>query len=147
LKELVIDYTRKIAADIQTFLLPAVYGLCGGLAAVAFQSAVNIVFSILWLVPSQQMGHGAFAFFSLLTILVTSVSATLILIFVSRAASGSGIPQVMVAYWRDFGFLPPQVVIAKFFAGVLCPRSWSFLPQLLTSRVIWPVSNDESNHD
>jgi CIC family chloride channel protein len=119
LKELVIDYIRRVAADFRTFLLPAVYGLCGGLAAVAFQSVVNIVFSILWEVPSQQMGHGTFAFFSLLTILVTSVSATLILVFVSRAAAGSGIPQVMVAYWRDFGFLPVKVVIAKFFAGVL----------------------------
>jgi chloride channel protein, CIC family len=65
------------------------------------------------------MGHGTFAFFSFLTILVTSVSATLIVIFVSRAASGSGIPQVMVAYWRDFGFMPAKVVIAKFFGGVL----------------------------
>ena len=119
MRKLVINFTRTAAADIQRFLLPAVYGLCGGLAAVAFQSAVNIVFSILWEVPSQQMGPGTFAFFSLLTILLTSVSATLILIFVSLAASGSGVPQVMVAYWRDFGFLPVKVVIAKFFAGVL----------------------------
>src|ERR1700742_1097224 len=101
------------------FLLPAVYGLSGGLAAVAFQSALNLTFSILWEVPSQQMGHGTFAFFSLLTIVVTSISASLMLVFVSCAASGSGIPQVMVAYWRDFGFMPAKVVVAKFFAGVL----------------------------
>ena len=65
------------------------------------------------------MGHGTFAFFSLLTIVVTAISASLILMFVSCAASGSGIPQVMVAYWKDFGFMPAKVVIAKFFAGVL----------------------------
>ena len=91
----------------------------GGLAAVAFQSALNVVFSILWEVPSQQMQPGAFALFSLATILATAIVAGLILMFVSRAASGSGIPQVMVAYWRDFGFMPANVVIAKFFAGVL----------------------------
>jgi CIC family chloride channel protein len=119
LRELVIAYIRKIAVDIRGFLLPAVYGLCGGLAAVAFQSALNLTFSILWEVPSRQMGHGTFAFFSLLTIVATSISASLILMFVSCAASGSGIPQVMVAYWRDFGFMPAKVVVAKFFAGIL----------------------------
>jgi chloride channel protein, CIC family len=119
LKELVIDYIRRVAADIQRFLLPAVYGLCGGLAAASFQSALNITFSTLWEVPSQQMGHCTFAFFSLLTIVVTSISASLILIFLSCAAAGSGIPQVMVAYWRDFGSMPAKVVIAKFFAGIL----------------------------
>src|SRR6201994_688438 len=101
------------------FLLPAVYGLCGGLAAVAFQSALNLTFSLLWGVASRPTGHGTFVFFSLLTIVVTSISASLILMFVSCAASGSGIPQVMVAYWRDFGFMPAKVVLAKFFAGVL----------------------------
>jgi chloride channel protein, CIC family len=114
-----IDYIRKIAVDFRGFLLPAVYGLCGGLAAVAFQSALNITFSTLWQVPSQQMEHGTFALFSLFTIVGTSISASLILMFVSCAASGSGIPQVMVAYWRDFGFMPAKVVLAKFFGGVL----------------------------
>jgi len=119
LRELVIDSIRKVATAIRAFLLPAIYGLCGGLAAVAFQSALNITFSTLWEVPSQQMGHGTFAFFSLLTLVVTSISASLILIFVSCAAGGSGVPQVMVAYWRDFGCMPAKVVIAKFFAGIL----------------------------
>jgi CIC family chloride channel protein len=119
LKESVTHYIREIAVDIRGFLLPAVYGLCGGLAAVAFQSALNITFSTLWQVPSQQMGHSTFAFLSLLTMVVTSISASLILMFVSCAASGSGIPQVMVAYWKDFGCMPAKVVIAKFFAGVL----------------------------
>jgi len=78
-----------------------------------------MVFSILWEVPSQQMQPGRFAVFSLATILVTTIAASLILIFVSRAAAGSGIPQVKVAYWRDFGVMPAKVIVAKFFAGVL----------------------------
>jgi chloride channel protein, CIC family len=119
LRELVIDSTQKAVTVIRGFLFPAVYGLCGGLAAVAFQSALNITFSTLWEMPSQQMGHGTFAFFSLSTIVVTSICAGLILKFVSRGAAGSGIPQVMVAYWRDFGFIPGKVVVAKFLAGVL----------------------------
>ena len=65
------------------------------------------------------MSPGAFGFFSLATIVAASIAAGLMLKFISRAAAGSGIPQVMVAYWRDFGFIPGRVVVAKFFAGVL----------------------------
>jgi hypothetical protein len=38
---------------------------------------------------------------------------------VSRDAAGSGIPQLKIAFWRDFGFLPMKVAVAKFFAGVI----------------------------
>jgi chloride channel protein, CIC family len=119
LRKLFIAHVRQVPATFRTILLPAVYGLFGGLAAVAFQKAVTIVFSILWEIPSQQMRPGTFTVFSLATILVTSIIAGLILIFVSREAAGSGIPQVKVAYWKDFGFMPAKVVIAKFVAGVL----------------------------
>ena len=37
----------------------------------------------------------------------------------SKEAAGSGIPQVKAAFWRDFGYLPFRVVVAKFFAGVI----------------------------
>jgi chloride channel protein, CIC family len=114
-----MDHVRKVAGEVRTILLPAVYGLFGGLAAVAFQSVVNALFSIFWETPSQLMRPGTFACFSLATIVVASILAGLTLMFVSRAASGSGIPQVMVAYWRDFGFMPAKVVIAKFCAGGL----------------------------
>jgi CIC family chloride channel protein len=113
------DYIRKLPIDLRTYLLPFIYGLFGGLAAVAFQKGVSIIFSMFWEKPSQQMPPGAFAFFSLATILAASIIAGLILAFVSRDAAGSGIPQVKVAFWRDFGFMPAKVVIAKFFAGAI----------------------------
>jgi CIC family chloride channel protein len=119
LRNLLTDYVRKVPADLRTILLPFVYGLFGGLAAVAFQKGASIMFSIFWEIPSQQMQRGAFAFFSLATILVASIIAGLLLTFVSRDAAGSGIPQVKVAFWRDFGFMPAKVVIAKFFAGAI----------------------------
>ena len=119
LKDLLVAHLRQFLAVFWTILLPAVYGLFGGLAAVAFQRAVSIVFSMLWEIPSQQMRPGSFTVFSLATILVTSIIAGFILTFVSREAAGSGIPQVKVAYWKDFGFMPAKVVIAKFVASVL----------------------------
>src|SRR4029077_16619172 len=69
--------------------------------------------------PSQQMPPGTFTLFSLAAILAASIIAGLILTFVSRDAAGSGIPQAKVAFWRDFGFMPARVVIAKFFAGAI----------------------------
>jgi hypothetical protein len=65
------------------------------------------------------MPLGTFALFSLATILAASIIAGLILTFVSRDAAESGIPQVKVASWRDFGFVPARVVVAKFFAGAI----------------------------
>src|SRR6516225_9040383 len=106
LRNLLIDYVRKVPTDLRTILLPFGYGLFGGLAAVAFQKGASIIFSTFWEIPCQQMQRGAFAFFSLATILAASIIAGLILTFVSRDAAGSGIPQVKVAFWRDFGFMP-----------------------------------------
>ena len=119
MRNLFADYIRKLPIDLRIYLLPFIYGLFGGLAAVAFQKWASIIFSMFWEKPSQQMPPGAFAFFSLATILAASIIAGLILAFVSRDAAGSGIPQVKVAFWRDFGFMPAKVVIAKFFAGAI----------------------------
>ena len=113
------DYVRKLPIDLRTYILPFIYGLFGGLAAVAFQKLASILFSMLWEKPSQQMPPGTFALFSLAAILAASIIAGLILTFVSRDAAGSGIPQAKVAFWRDFGFMPARVVIAKFFAGAI----------------------------
>src|SRR5271169_5737951 len=117
LRNLFADYVRKLPIDLRTYILPFIYGLFGGLAAVAFQKLVSILFSVFWEMPSQQMPSGTFTLFSLATILAASIIAGLILTFVSRDAAGSGIPQAKVAFWRDFGFMPARVVIAKFFAG------------------------------
>ena len=119
LRNLLIDCVRKVPGDLRTVLFPSIDGLFGGLAAVAFQKTVSIVFSIFWEMPSQQMQPGAFALLSLTTILMASIIAGLILTFLSREAAGSGIPQVKVAFWRDLGSVPAKVGIAKFFAGAL----------------------------
>jgi chloride channel protein, CIC family len=119
LRNLLAGYVRKLPSNLRTYLLPFIYGLLGGLAAVAFQRAASILFTLFWERPAQQMLPGNFALFSLATILAASIIAGLILTFVSRDAAGSGIPQVKVAFWRDFGFIPARVVIAKFFAGAI----------------------------
>ena len=119
MRNVLADYVRKLPIDLRTYILPLIYGLFGGLAAVAFQKLASILFSIFWEMSSQWMPPGTFALFSLAVILSASIIAGLILTFVSRDAAGSGIPQAKVAFWRDFGFMPARVVIAKFFAGAI----------------------------
>jgi CIC family chloride channel protein len=119
LRNFLAAYVRKLPIDVRTYLLPFIYGLLGGLAAVAFQRVVGVMFSIFWEKPSQQMAPDRFMFFSLATILTASIVAGLILTILSRDAAGSGIPQVKVAFWRDFGFMPARVVVAKFLASAI----------------------------
>ena len=119
LRNLLADHVQRLPVDLRTYIFPLVYGLFGGLAAVAFQKGTSVIFAFFWEKPSQQMPPSTFALFSLATILTASIIAGLILTFVSRDAAGSGVPQVKVAFWRDFGFVPARVVIAKFFAGVI----------------------------
>jgi chloride channel protein, CIC family len=119
LRKLFAAYTRKIPIELRTYLLAVIYGLFGGLAAVAFQKGASVIFAMFWERPSGQMPAGSFAFVSLATILAASIIAGLILTFVSPDAAGSGIPQVKIAFWRDFGFMPAKVVLAKFLAGAI----------------------------
>jgi CIC family chloride channel protein len=111
-------YLRAIPIDLQGYFRPFLYGLAGGSAAVAFQLGIKILEWFWWTQPSQ-LAIGSFVLISAATILGTSLASGLILTFVSRDAAGSGIPQLKIAFWRDFGYLPIKVAIAKFLAGVI----------------------------
>ena len=74
--------------------LTCVYGLAAGLAAVAFQVAMNALYKLTFAVG----------------FLLTQYAPE---------ASGSGIPQLKLAFWKDFGFVPWRLVWVKFVAGVL----------------------------
>ena len=111
-------YLRSIPIDLRAYVRPCLYGLVGGLAAVAFQLGIKLLEWIFW-TRLAHLATGYFVLISLGTILSTSFVAGLILTFVSREAAGSGIPQLKIAFWRDFGYLPVRVAFAKFFAGVI----------------------------
>jgi H+/Cl- antiporter ClcA len=93
-------------------------GLVGGFSAVAFLVLSQIHFRWLWIEPSHSLGW-SFIPISLAAIVSTALIAGFILTYVSREAAGSGIPQVKAAFWRDFGYLPFRVVLAKFFGCVI----------------------------
>jgi chloride channel protein, CIC family len=104
--------------DLRSYYQPFIYGLVGGLSAVAFQVLSQILFRWLWIEPSHSLGW-SFIPISLAAIVSTALIAGFILTYVSKEAAGSGIPQVKAAFWRDFGYLPFRVVLAKFFGCVI----------------------------
>lgn len=88
------------------------------LAAVAFQLAINWIYRRLYLVPSSG-AFWPFAWTSLAVIVVSSLIVGWLLNSFSPEAAGSGIPQVKLSYWKEFGFAPRRIAWIKFIAGVV----------------------------
>ncbi|MBV8587296.1 MAG: chloride channel protein [Verrucomicrobia bacterium] len=107
-----------IPLDARLYLQPIAYGLVGGLAAVAFQEAIQLCTRFYWQ-PLRKVPLPTFAVSSFVVMLVASFLSALILKYVSPDAAGSGIPQIKVAFWQNFGFVRLRAAIAKFFAGAL----------------------------
>ncbi len=100
------------------FIEAVIYGLCAGLAVVVFEESINLMYHHV-LAPMAQWSTGAFLLGSLLLIVGTSLVAGFLLSIYAPEAAGSGIPQLKVAFWKDFGYVPFRVVWVKLIAGVL----------------------------
>jgi chloride channel protein, CIC family len=118
IRNFLIRCKAALPSDLRTYYQPFIYGLAGGLSAVAFQVCTQTIFRWLWVGPSQSLGL-SFIPISFGAIIGTALVAGFILTYVSKEAAGSGVPQVKVAFWRDFGFLPFRVIFAKFFGCVI----------------------------
>jgi CIC family chloride channel protein len=78
--------------------------------------------NLLYQFTFVSFSHRSTTFFllaSLATILSTSLAVGFLLTKFAPDASGSGIPQLKLAFWKDFGVVPWRVVWVKFVAGVL----------------------------
>lgn len=111
-------FAQKLPGESPPIFLTCVYGLGAGLAAVAFQAAMNGLYR-LSLVNLSHQSRTVFLIGSFGVIVTTSLLVGYLLNSYCRAASGSGIPQLKVAFWKDFGVVPWRVVWVKFVAGVL----------------------------
>jgi CIC family chloride channel protein len=110
--------TGHLPKRAHTILLTCIFGLAAGLAAVVFQQVINLLFDFAFVRQSQRP-FWEFALISLAVILSTSLLAGWLLSRFCREAAGSGIPQMKIAFWKDFGFVSWRVVWVKFLAGVL----------------------------
>jgi chloride channel protein, CIC family len=95
-----------------------VYGLVASLAAVAFQLALNWLYARCYRIPAAG-NLSRFALLSLGVIIVTSLIAGWLMFAFCPEAAGSGIPQVKLRFWKEFGASPRKIAFVKFIAGVI----------------------------
>ena len=112
------SYLEKLPRNGRSVFLTLIYGLTGGLAAVVFEVGINLLFAGTFqrwakYPPAQFLAYT----FGLLV--VTSLIAGFLLSRFCPEAAGSGIPQLKVAFWKDFGYVPVRVIWVKFVAGLL----------------------------
>ena len=95
-----------------------VYGLVASLAAVAFQLALNWLYKWCYQVPATG-NFWRFALLSLGAITISSLIAGWLLFTICPEAAGSGIPEVKLRFWKEFGASPRRIAFVKFIAGVI----------------------------
>ena len=116
--ELVARQFRKLPRRTRTVISTCVYGLVAGSAAVAFQLGITWIYR-LGLVQLSQQSLSTFVGGSLAIMVGSSAIVGWLLQSFCREAAGSGIPQLKLAYWKDFGTVSKRVAWVKFIAGVL----------------------------
>src|SRR5215470_13428798 len=89
-----------------------VYGLVASLAAVAFQLALNWLYVRCYRVPAAG-NFSRFALLSLGVIVVASLIAGWLMFAFCPEAAGSGIPQVKLRFWKEFGASPRRIAFVK----------------------------------
>jgi chloride channel protein, CIC family len=109
---------RKLPGQGRTIVLTCAYGLAAGVVAVAFQVAVNAFYNQT-IVRLSHHSQVTFLVGSFLVITGTALAVGFLLNHFCVEAAGSGIPQLKLAFWKEFGFVSWRVVWVKFVAGVL----------------------------
>jgi chloride channel protein, CIC family len=109
---------RRLPARWRSVLTTCLYGLAAGASAVAFQLGMNWLYQI-GLVQLSHKSHTVFFVGSFFLVVGTSLIVGWLLSSFCREAAGSGIPQLKLAFWKDFGLVPWRVVWVKFVAGIL----------------------------
>ncbi|MFL6589921.1 MAG: chloride channel protein [Chthoniobacterales bacterium] len=110
---------HRINAKVRPILGTCVYALAAGIAAVGFQLAINWMYGHTFKVAATR-GAGHFIWVSLATIVGSSIIVGWLLNSLAPSAAGSGIPQVKLNFWKEFGTAPRRIAMVKFIAGVLC---------------------------
>jgi len=112
------DYLNRVPKRFRVVLQTCVYGLVAGLSAVAFNLGIHWFYRFTF-VELAERSKGEFLLGSLAIILSTSLLTGWLLNRLCKEAAGSGIPQVKLAFWKEFGFISWRVVWVKFVAGIL----------------------------
>jgi len=109
---------QRIPARARPVVVTIILGLAAGLAAVLFHLAIHFVYRH-GLEELTHRSRSTFLIGSFFLLATTSAITGWLLTRFCPEAAGSGIPQVKLAFWKDFGFMPWRVVWVKFIGGVL----------------------------
>ena len=110
---------HRVHGKVRPILGTCVYALAAGVAAVGFQLGINWLYGRTFKAAATG-GSWYFIWVSLVTIVVSSLIVGWLLGSFAPAAAGSGIPQVKLNFWKEFGTAPRRISVVKFVAGVLC---------------------------
>ena len=112
------SYLGRLPQRTRSILATCIFGLAAGGAAVAFQQSINLVFNAAYGTLSQK-STTVFLAGSFVVAIGSSLIVGFLLSTFCREAAGSGIPQLKLAFWKDFGYVPWRVVWVKFVAGIV----------------------------
>ena len=108
----------RLPARVRAIVVTALLGLAGGFLAVLFHYAIQATYRL----GIESLSHASgttFLWGSFLIVMLSSLAVGWLLSSFCPEAAGSGIPQVKLGFWRDFGFSSWRVVWVKFVAGTL----------------------------
>jgi len=108
----------RIPIKTRSALETAAVGLAAGLASVAFQKGIAAVYHLVF-EQTAKHSFATFAWVSLASIISAALFSGWMLSSACPEAAGSGIPQLKLAYWKDFGYTSFRVSWIKFIAGVV----------------------------
>jgi CIC family chloride channel protein len=111
-------YFGKLPQTTRSILQTCLYGIAAGLAVVAFQLLINVLYNATFARLATQSAP-TFLIGSFVVMVGTTLAAGYLLNSFCREAAGSGIPQAKVAFWKDFGVIPWRAVWVKFVGGIL----------------------------
>ena len=118
LSQTLSGYFGKLPQTTRNILQTCLYGLSAGLAVVAFQLLINVLYNATFVRLAGQ-STSTFLIGSFIVMVGTTLTAGYLLNSFCREAAGSGIPQAKVAFWKDFGVIPWRAVWVKFLGGIL----------------------------
>ena len=109
---------QRLPSRGRTVAISCLYGLSAGAAAVTFQLGINWVYQL----GLGRLAHDSITTFALGSLAIITASSLVVgwlMQTFGKDAAGSGVPQLKLAFWKDFGFVPWRVAWVKFVAGIL----------------------------
>lgn len=109
---------QKLPKKARSGIGAILFGIFGGGVAALFHLTVHRI-DHAGLRQYAEMETGSFLFWSFVLVMSGSLIAGYLLGKFCPDAAGSGIPQLKLAFWKDFGYIPWRVVWVKWIAGAI----------------------------